>query len=172
MASQKEYRKQWHDNHRGEIIARSAEWRKAHPNYMKEFDENHRHPCPDCGRLISRLGTRCRSCAGKLRWKINPSIKTKAERRIRDGYVYIYRPEHPRANIDGYAPEDILVWEETHGKALPQGWLVHHLNGIKHDNHPINLEGTTSKKHRLIIPLLQKRIQELEALLNSQSQLL
>ena len=69
---------------------------------------------------------------------------------------------HPRANKQGYVREHILIWEEVHNKSLPDGWVVHHLNGIKSDNRPSNLIALPSKKHRYWIPKLQKRIRELE----------
>ncbi len=88
-------------------------------------------------------------------------------------YVYIYvAGEHPRQVAGRYVAEHILVWEETHGKPLPDGWIIHHLNGIKTDNRPSNLEGMPTKRHYLVLQAKAKRIQELEALLNGQSQLL
>lgn len=81
-------------------------------------------------------------------------------------------PEHPRADSKGYVFEHIVVWEEAHGKPLPEGWQVHHLNGITDDNRPQNLVGLPDKKHRRIFDAKAKRIQELEALLNNQHQLL
>jgi hypothetical protein len=81
-------------------------------------------------------------------------------------------PQHPRANKDGYIQEHIVVWEQTHNKPVPQGWHVHHLNGIKNDNRPRNLVALPSTKHYLILQAKARRIQELEALLNNQHQLL
>ena len=92
--------------------------------------------------------------------------------RQKNGYVLILHPGHPRVNRDGYVSEHILVWEQVHGKPLPIGWIIHHLNGIKHDNRPGNLIGLPNKKHYLVLQAKAKRIQELEAMLNGQSQLL
>ena len=169
----KEQQRRWYSKHREEALAYYYKWRANHLNYMKEFAEKHRHPCLDCGILISRKGTRCKVCAQKLRWKTSPIIKTKAERRVTaDGYIYIYRPDHKNANIDGYVREHLLVWEEAHGKPLPEGWIIHHLNGIMKDNRSINLVGLPDRKHRFVLAAKAKRIQELEALLNGQSQLI
>jgi len=91
-------------------------------------------------------------------------------RRILDkgnGYVRIYYPDsHPRKDKDGYVLEHILIWENTHRKPLPKGWVIHHLNGIKYDNRPENLVAMPSKKHYLLIPELNRRIKELEELLD------
>ena len=84
----------------------------------------------------------------------------------------ILSPGHPRADTDGYVREHILMWEKAHGKPLPKGWIVHHLNGVRADNRPANLFGMEGKKHRFLLAEMQRRIQELEALLKLQGQLL
>ena len=90
------------------------------------------------------------------------------------GYIVLKCPDHPRADRDGYVAEHILVWEKTHGKLLPLNWHIHHLNGIKDDNRPENLLGLPRDRHHsgLVRMAMAKRIQELEALLNNQHQLL
>jgi hypothetical protein len=139
--------------------------------------------CIDCGKVIKGyFAKRCHSCEQKFRWantKCPQLIRTgekhhnwKGGKMMRSGYVMLLRPDHPRANRDGYVLEHILVWEQAHGKPLPKGWIVHHLNGIKNDNRPQNLPAMPNKKHYLVLQAKAKRIQELEALLNGQSQLL
>jgi len=142
------------------------QWKEAHPEYQRRWHEAHRIPCPDCGKPINPKAHHCRNCSIKHHplWK---GGRTKNQ-----GYIVILKPEHPRANSSGYVFEHIVVWEETHGKPLPKGWIVHHLNGIKDDNRPKNLVGLPDKKHRHIFDAKAKRIQELEALLNNQHQLL
>jgi len=88
------------------------------------------------------------------------------------GYIYIHKPDHPGANKTGYVVEHRLVWEIAHGKPLPKGWIVHHLNGIKDDNRLANLVGLPSRKHYHVLQAKARRIQELEALLKNQGQLL
>lgn len=80
----------------------------------------------------------------------------------KDGYVHVYNPEHPRADKRGYVLEHILVWEETNGRPLPDGWVIHHLNGIKNDNRPSNLVAMPRKAHYLVLEEKAKRIRELE----------
>lgn len=96
----------------------------------------------------------------------------KGGRRIDNGYVILSRRGHPRAGRDGYVKEHILVWEEAHKKMLPKGWIMHHLNGIKDDNRLVNLKAMPDKKHYRVLQAKAKRIQELEALLNDQGQLI
>jgi len=80
------------------------------------------------------------------------------------GYLKIYYPDHPRA-VSNYVFEHVLVWEETNKKPLPDGWIVHHMNGIKNDNRPENLTAMVRKDHsKLHLGILYiHRIQELEA---------
>lgn len=145
--------------------------------------------CTDCGKKrwvqVYRTGVRsirCQRCSTKLTWK-SPSRGRNFKRReehhawkggrtISQGYVRILCPEHPRADRDGYVREHLLVWEKTHSKRLPEGWVLHHLNGIRADNRPSNLFAMLGKKHSVLLPALQKRIQELEAQLKLQGQLL
>ena len=84
------------------------------------------------------------------------------------GYIKIRIPEYPHADKSGYVFEHILVWEQVHGRPVPDGWQVHHLNGIKNDNRPENLiilPANHHSKHHLLYKDEQykKRIRELEA---------
>lgn len=88
------------------------------------------------------------------------------------GYVLVRTQQHHRANKYGYVLEHILNWEQAHGKPLPPGWVIHHLNGIKHDNRLDNLVALPNKKHAHILEAKAKRIQALEAALRNQGQLL
>jgi len=55
-----------------------------------------------------------------------------------DGYVLIWKPDHPRANKN-YVMEHILITEEVLGKLLPEGAVVHHVNENRSDNRKENL---------------------------------
>ncbi len=86
------------------------------------------------------------------------------------GYIEIYMPEHHRAGARGYVKEHILVWEEANGRRLRRDEIVHHLNGIKDDNRPLNLLALRENKHRRWIPALQEHIRKLEVALKRCSQ--
>lgn len=63
------------------------------------------------------------------------------------GYILLYRPEHPRSAPNGYVREHILVMEAVLGGPVPDGFDVHHRNGVKDDNRPENLEVLTKAAH-------------------------
>lgn len=58
----------------------------------------------------------------------------------KDGYVFIYSPEHPNCNMRGYVREHRLVMEKHIGRYLDRKEIVHHKNNKKDDNKIENLE--------------------------------
>jgi len=152
-------------------------------DWMRDYRKKQGHLCPNCGKLIDPRSQRCLPCQLSLLHCIGkmPPIR-KGENaptwkggRVKDsgGYILIYKPDHPKTRQGRpYVFEHVLVWEEMHGTLLPKGWIIHHLNGIKDDNRPKNLVAMPNRKHYLVFQAKAKRIQELEALLNSQHQLL
>jgi len=83
-----------------------------------------------------------------------------------DGYILLKMHTHPRAGKDGYVLEHIVVWEATHNHKLPEGWHIHHINGIKGDNRPNNLVAISPQRHKLkhqtLAEIRKQRIRELE----------
>lgn len=79
-----------------------------------------------------------------------------------DGYILIYKPEHPRAVSGNYVYEHHLIWEEANGKLLPSNWVIHHINGIKDDNRIENLAAMSKSEHSKILRVIKKRIISLE----------
>jgi hypothetical protein len=66
------------------------------------------------------------------------------------GYIYAFTPDHPAASKYGYVLEHRLVVERTLGRYLTRGESVHHINGIKDDNRPENLQAMTKREHGLL----------------------
>lgn len=90
-----------------------------------------------CGKPKRKSSATCRKCShyrGELhnRWKTG--------RKSVNGYVLLHRRDHPRAQKSGYILEHVLVMEEKIGRHLHPGENVHHINGVRDDNRPENLE--------------------------------
>lgn len=56
------------------------------------------------------------------------------------GYVYIWKPSHPKADKNNRVAEHRLVMEKKLGRLLTDSEVVHHINGIKDDNRIKNLK--------------------------------
>ena len=56
------------------------------------------------------------------------------------GYILVLAREHPYAGNDRYVMEHRLIMEKYIGRYLKSDEVVHHKNGIKHDNRIENLE--------------------------------
>ncbi len=137
-----------------------------HKEWERKTETKRRFPnkCIDCGKPCSRRRKRCKNC--RLKGELNHAWNGGVHKAI-NGYVYIYAPEHPRAckYHDVYVAEHRLVWEKAHNQLLPDGYIIHHLNGTKNDNRPENLVALKPKDHSTgtLRQLLQSRIKELEA---------
>lgn len=92
----------------------------------------------------------------------------KGGRKMHSGYVMVYSSEHPRANP--YVFEHILVAEDKLGRCLMPGEVVHHINHVRDDNRPENLQVIMRGQHvanHFAEPIeLRKRIAYLERLLD------
>ncbi len=143
-------------------------------NRQRKITVNNR--CSNCGSLIGHRIDRttiglCQLCAGKANRGPAASNWRGGRKLTTSGYVLIYHPEphHRRVMMGatGYILEHILVWEEANGIPLPEGHLIHHLNGVKNDNRPENLVAVKPKDHGgwTYSQCLQRRIRELECII-------
>ena len=65
----------------------------------------------------------------------------------KDGYILVWKPDHPFHNNDNYVREHRLVMEQHLGRYLTRTEEVHHVNGIKDDNRIENLKLYTKAEH-------------------------
>lgn len=69
----------------------------------------------------------------------------------KDGYIYIYSPEHPHKNKRNYVSEHRLIVERSIGRFLRPEEVVHHINRIRNDNRLENLQLTQSQSAHMEI---------------------
>lgn len=69
------------------------------------------------------------------------------KKKRQDGYIYIYFPDHPKSNKEGYIMEHDLIMECYIGRWLNDDEIVHHKNKKRDDNRIENLQLMTFKEH-------------------------
>jgi hypothetical protein len=75
-------------------------------------------------------------------------IANRSEKVSRNGYWYKYMPEHKNSNKQGYVPIHHLVMEESIGRFLEEGEVVHHKDHNKLNNDLSNLQLMTDGEHK------------------------
>lgn len=114
------------------------------------------YACPACGALRGRTtppkpGQVCRTCKGRMHSALMSGERNPAFKGTpfidNDGYVRVWAPEHHRADNSGRVYEHILVAETAFGQPVTREYHVHHINGVKHDNRPENLEVLLESDH-------------------------
>lgn len=112
----------------------------------------------ECGKEIVARGVSLRfgkikSCGcsrlGKPQKRGPDSPHWGGGRKLRaDGYISIYKPGHPHSDTNGFVLEHKFVMSEIIGRPLTKKETVHHINGVKIDNRPENLELWASTHHK------------------------
>lgn len=111
--------------------------------------------CAECGNAFqdrrAEVAKGRRFCSRRCAWKNHRGAgnpKFRGGRRVAsNGYIELLMPTHPRARANGYVYEHIVVAGQSVGRTLREDEVVHHKNGIKHDNRPENLAVMTRGQH-------------------------
>lgn len=117
--------------------------------------------CPGCGvprevdkyyvsvaKRLKRVCNQCRYAAHteRVQGENNPAFKG-TPFKDKDGYIRVWAPTHHRADNSGRVYEHIMVAEAAYGGPIAVKYHVHHINGVKDDNRPENLEVLLASEH-------------------------
>lgn len=109
-------------------------------------------PCEVCGTMMKvqpyQFGKRraCSwACSNELKRGMQDGPGAKFKRS--DGYIAVYYPKHPHATQNHHILEHRLVMEQKLGRLLLPTEQVNHINHIRDDNRPENLELMTPGDH-------------------------
>ena len=151
-------------------ISKWSQWDRA-----RKIKDNVR--CTQCGTLVHWRRNKsqlCNRCSGMNNRGEKASGWNGGRILDNGGYIRVFHPEphHRKLKVGatGYVHEHVLVWEASNNTIIPDGYHIHHLNGIKTDNRPKNLTCIAPKNHGgwTYIQSLQKRIRELEDIITVQ----
>jgi len=78
----------------------------------------------------------------------NPSYKGRIGQS--NGYIRIFKPNHPNSSKQGYILEHRLIIEKNIDRLLKKDEHIHHINGIKDDNRIENLMLFSSNREHKI----------------------
>jgi hypothetical protein len=120
--------------------------------------------CPQCGKIRDvrkhRIGTICKDCRiNNIR--LNIGHNNKGGTSYRDGYVFIYQPSHHRSGSNGYVKRAIIVLENKLGRELVDNEIAHHINSIKDDDRPENLQEIMFNEHTSLTNREQHKVERM-----------
>lgn len=145
--------------------------KKRHASQHARYEKRDKSPCPQCGKLMARRSKFCLPCGHKARKGTQAGELNRNWKGGRSKFgEYMGVRVRPGTGSTAYQLEHRYVWEQANGK-IPQGWVVHHLNGVKLDNRLENLTAMPRHEHhshpREALKPYEARIRELETQLRS-----
>lgn len=81
----------------------------------------------------------------------------KGGEKYHQGYKLILRSNYPRTQNNGYVLEHVLVYEEYYRCCLLPQIKIHHKDGNRSNNDPLNLEPMPQSKHAKVHHFLEGR---------------
>lgn len=115
------------------VLATCGNRNCVRPDHMEI--KPHSDPRCACGRPIRPQSKTCRPCFNAAKREGSGS------RWMSNGYVLVSGHfGHPNASKKGIIHEHTLVMSQILGRPLRKGENVHHVNGVRDDNRPDNLE--------------------------------
>lgn len=89
---------------------------------------------------------RCRDLA-QMKRPLDRTHNGKPARLDKNGYVMLWEPNHPDRTHGGWQYEHRLIAAAALGRVLLPTEAVHHINGVKDDNRPENLQVMDGGEH-------------------------
>ena len=124
----------WKSDFRSQLV--------ANQNRQRNPEAQGTRPCANCGTPVTRyLSTRQKEffCSRQCRWENRK--KPHARRITASGYVLIYAGrDYPGTTKTGHILEHRKVMQDILGRPLLAVENIHHMNGVRDDNRPGNLE--------------------------------
>jgi len=73
------------------------------------------------------------------------------------GYTEVQRPDHPRADAEGYVKRSILMWEAYHGRPFPKDREPHHIDGDRTNDDSKNILSLLHSEHSILHRWLERQ---------------
>lgn len=120
--------------------------------FKKRRKKGQEKPCQKCGATmwVEPKQVTKRFCSVTCK---NESLRLDgpgAKYKRPDGYIALYYPKHPDSGSQGFILEHRWIAEQKYGRRILRSEHVHHINHIRDDNRPENLEIIDPSNHQKI----------------------
>ena len=121
-------------------------WKKGHTSWNKgkKFSKKYREKLSKAHLGIPASEHQKEIARKNWTGKNNPRWKPIGSKRKNHDYILVKIAEHE------WGKEEWIIAGKKIGRKLYRDEVVHHINGIKYDNRPDNLEVMTGKEHRIL----------------------